>query len=395
MYLRIPRPPSMAGLGTRSGDANFFGGSGWTGLNFRTVWSADDSRFCRSLGWPFNSCQCISSVGAGPIVEPEKRAPHPWQIRGGRNTSIAERKLISSDLQIALCADVTILPGLHATLFSLTQRLGSRQNVVLTLFVDDLTKKECQELTETVAKAGGVRALKFVQVDLSDFAALRPLHGNLMNYMRLRLPELLPKADRILYLDSDLYVHTDLCLLFHEDLKGSPLGAVDAGTLKWCIDHHFYPKVGLNEGDRSFNSGVLLLDAEIWRNQDIGGQALAFGRLHHVHDQTVLNALFSRSFHPLPERYNRILGADHAPVKASDGVYHFLASPKPWDLWGKYIHRNWHLWHEAIIHTHFRPTHFRIKHFTDCLSRTWLLRRSYARTMFGSFGSGRGSLAAN
>ena len=302
---------------------------------------------------------------------------------------------MSSELNIAFCADATILPGLHATLSSLTQRLSSRQNVVLTLFVHDITKQECEELRETVTKAGGVRVVKFEKADLSDLAALLPLHGNLMNYMRLRLPDLLPKAERILYLDSDLYIHTDLCLLFHQDLNGSPIGAVDAGTLKWCIDHNFYPKVGLNEDDRSFNSGVLLFDANIWRNQNIAGQALAFGRVHHIHDQTVLNALFSRTFHPLPERYNRILGADHRPVTVSDGVYHFLASPKPWDMLGRYIHGNWHLWHETIIQTQFQPTRFFIEHFGNRLRRTWLLRRSYARTVLRSLSSKLCSLATN
>jgi lipopolysaccharide biosynthesis glycosyltransferase len=293
--------------------------------------------------------------------------------------------LTHNPLHIALCADATILPGLHATLFSLTRRLGSRQNVVLTLFVGDLSKQECEELRGTVAKAGGVRAMKFEEADLSEFAGLRPLHGNLMNYMRLRLPELLPKADRILYLDSDLSVHTDLCLLFRQDLEGSPLGAVDVGTLKWDIDHDFYPKVGLDENDRSFNSGVLLFDAETWRNQDIGGRALAFGMVHNVHDQTVLNALFSRTFYSLPEYYNRLLGAADAPVTALDAVYHFLASPKPWDVGGKFIHGNWRLWHEAIIQSQFQPTKFLIKYFTDCLSRTWLLRRSYIRTLLRIF----------
>ena len=167
------------------------------------------------------------------------------------------------------------------------------------------------------------------------------------------------------------------------------------GTLKWCIDHDFYPKVGLNDDDRSFNSGVLLLDAGIWRQHDIGGQALALGKVHHVHDQTLLNALFSRSFHPLPERYNRILGAEHEPVIASDGVYHFLASPKPWDIWGRYIHRNWHLWHETIVQTQFQPTDYRTKHATDRLYRTWLLRRSYARTLWRALRSKLPSLTAS
>jgi lipopolysaccharide biosynthesis glycosyltransferase len=91
--------------------------------------------------------------------------------------------------------------------------------------------------------------------------------------------------------------------------------------------------VGLNEDDRAFNSGVLLFDAEIWRSRDFSKHALDFARAHYIHDQTVLNALFSRTFHSLPERYNRIVSAnDHALVTVSDGVYHFLASPKPWDI---------------------------------------------------------------
>jgi lipopolysaccharide biosynthesis glycosyltransferase len=318
-----------------------------------------------------------------------------WSAGGDYPDAKIETNEVITDLDIALCADATILPGLHATLFSLTQRLGGRQNVILTLFVDNLSKQECEELKETVAKAGGVRALKFEQSDLAHFAGLRPLHGNLMNYMRLRLPELLPRADRILYLDSDLSVHTDLCLLFHQDLKGSPLGAVDVGTLKWDVDHDFYAKVGLDENDRSFNSGVLLFDAETWRNQDIGGRALAFGMVHNVHDQTVLNALFSRTFHSLPERYNKLLGAADTPVIASDAVYHFLASPKPWDVCGRYIHRNYRLWHEAIVQTQFQSAKFLIKHSTDCLSRTWRLRRSYARTLLRNFYSKRSSLPVN
>ena len=63
-------------------------------------------------------------------------------------------------INIALCADATILPGLHVTLFSLTQRLANRKDVVLTLFVADLIKQECQELKETVLRAGGVRTEK-------------------------------------------------------------------------------------------------------------------------------------------------------------------------------------------------------------------------------------------
>jgi len=50
-----------------------------------------------------------------------------------------------------------------------------------------------------------------------------------MPYMRLYLPRLLPEADKILYLDSDLIVHTDACALFDHELGDCPSAGPGTG----------------------------------------------------------------------------------------------------------------------------------------------------------------------
>ena len=288
-------------------------------------------------------------------------------------------------LHVALCANGVMLPGLHVTLFSLVKNVSERENVSLTIFIQDVPKADIQALTRTVELAGGVGSLDFRPADISDFKDLKPLAGEWIPYLRLYFPTLLPEAKRILYLDCDLIVQTDVAAFFTCDLGKAPLAAASGPPLKWCIDHKFYSTVGLHGEDRAFNSGVLLFDAQAWRDGHLGPQAVEFGRTHFVHDQTILNGLYSRTFYGLPERFNTPVSADTPPLSLSDGIFHFVGSPKPWDPGGRFLHRNWRLWDEAIRRTSFDQARFVREHWRVYLARTWQLRRSYFRTLLRKF----------
>ena len=51
-------------------------------------------------------------------------------------------------------------------------------------------------------------------------------HVNELTYARFLIPELIQK-DRVLYLDSDVVVNSSLSNLFHVDMKGCPIAAID------------------------------------------------------------------------------------------------------------------------------------------------------------------------
>jgi lipopolysaccharide biosynthesis glycosyltransferase len=300
-------------------------------------------------------------------------------ISGGQPSRIAPMTA-----HIALCCNGTMLPGLHATLASLVGRLGRRETVSLTLFIQDLNEAELLSLRGTILDAGGVGALTIHEADISDFKNLKALQGDWMAYLRLYLPKLMPDADTILYLDSDLIVNTDACAIFEHKLDDSPLGAVGGEIVEWNLDRHFLKSVGLTDNDRSFNSGVLLFNAKLWRKTGLVERSIEFGRTHSAFlraaDQTILNGLFSRDFSSLPNQLNIGVYTYNEPFTIADGIYHFIGSPKPWDPLGRIFHRNWRIWHDVIRQTKFKWTDFLSQHSTAYAARAWTLRRSYLRT---------------
>jgi len=278
-----------------------------------------------------------------------------------------------------------MLPGLHATLASLVKHLERRELVSLTLFIQDIRESEVASLKGTISDAGGVGALKFHEADISEFKGLKTLHGDWMIYMRLFLPRLLPDAETILYLDSDLVVNTDACAFFDHKLNDIALGAINGPTVEWSLDHKFLRMVGLTDQDRSFNSGVLLFNAALWRKTDMVDRAMEMARNYAPylisHDQSVLNGLFSKTFYELPKQFNTVVVPQDKPLPDEDCIYHFVGSPKPWDPLGRYFHGNWQLWNSVIKRTQFKWSDFLSHHFTAYGKRAWTLRRSYLRTL--------------
>ncbi|URE38876.1 Glycosyl transferase family 8 [Musa troglodytarum] len=58
--------------------------------------------------------------------------------------------------------------------------------------------------------------------------ALKPSTFSLLNYMRIHLPELFPKLERVIFMHDDVVVQRDLTSLWYLDLHGLVMGAVSA-----------------------------------------------------------------------------------------------------------------------------------------------------------------------
>src|SRR5262249_12481987 len=94
-------------------------------------------------------------------------------------------------------------------------------------------------------------------------------------YHRLLVERLLPLSIKTaLYLDSDIIINDDISDLLHLDVSGHVLAAVPDA---WCDRNKIVrSKIQLKESARYFNSGVLLLNLEIFRSEQIGLRALKF-----------------------------------------------------------------------------------------------------------------------
>ena len=150
------------------------------------------------------------------------------------------------------------------------------------------------------------------------------------------------QEDRVLYLDSDMIVHSKLDDLFTLDLQGYAIAAVqDFNHEGWLT---------------TFNAGMLLIDAKKWREKNSTQSLLELTAQHHEHvygDQGVLNMYFGDQWLHLDKEYNFMVGLDQ---------FLHLSGNKEWyqsDYYGNYEPKIIHYTSESKPWTHMTLTRFR------------------------------------
>jgi UDP-glucose/galactose:(glucosyl)LPS alpha-1,2-glucosyl/galactosyltransferase len=167
-------------------------------------------------------------------------------------------------------------------------------------------------------------------------------------WYRISLDELLPDADRILYLDLDLLVRDSLLPLWGTPLGSNLVGAVTNVPPEGEYAYNHRPELG---GDPYFNAGVLLLDLAGIRREQLGARMRAFSRQNadrlRWRDQDTLNEVLHDRRLPLHPRWNcmnAIVNFDYATgyfdpreleeARRRPAIRHFEGPlwNKPWHL---------------------------------------------------------------
>ncbi len=188
--------------------------------------------------------------------------------------------------------------------------------------------------------------LEFIKIDEEQLKHV-PIsaHVTLATYYRLLLPKVLPESThKILFLDCDMLVRSDLGQLWATDIQDVPLAACSAP-----LNRQFKENLGLQADSDYFNAGVLLVNILKWREEQVSERALDFTNKHADRivfwDQDVLNFLFEGQwlrlpytwnagehfFNPNPELYDLKLDNQvFYEVQTNPAIVHFTGKSKPW-----------------------------------------------------------------
>lgn len=124
------------------------------------------------------------------------------------------------------------------------------------------------------------------------------------SYARLFLASVIPASyDRIIYLDCDTIVMDSIRELWNIDVKGYM-----AAGVRDTVDRYFYKKIGLSKEDYYVNAGILLINLNAWRKNNILDSFLNTidefdGKVPH-HDQGTINLVCKRKIALVSARYN-------------------------------------------------------------------------------------------
>jgi lipopolysaccharide biosynthesis glycosyltransferase len=172
-------------------------------------------------------------------------------------------------------------------------------------------------------------------------------HITLASYYRIFIPELIDKTiPKLLHLDADLIIQNSI-----EDLWNIEMGKIIiAGIPDPNQDGENNKRLGIYSSHKYLNAGVLLLNCEEWRKNNITLKLKKFivesGSMLNFHDQDALNKILNESSLILPPKWNQQSAIFEMPRPKLIEVYgekeldeainnpciiHYTGSSKPWD----------------------------------------------------------------
>lgn len=135
-------------------------------------------------------------------------------------------------------------------------------------------------------------------------------------YGRLVIPHILKEYDKIIYLDSDTIMNSDISELYNYKMENNLIAAVrDLPMIAWASVEgsdeykNIYEILKLDDAIQYINSGVLIINNKIFKKEFTLKQLLEYSivRKWRWMDQDILNTLCENRILYLPQNYNVLI----------------------------------------------------------------------------------------
>ena len=322
---------------------------------------------------------------------------------------------------VVLAADDNFAMPLAVTIRSAVENLAPDRT--LRIYVLDAGIKEETKSRLVHSWPQGRYQVEWLKIDARVLAGV-PVSGhiNLVSYYRVLIPHALPaELSRVIYLDADLVVCADLGRLWDCEFDGQLcLAAQDCAApymdssqvlanYPLCASHlgsarpvPNFRELGLKPDAAYFNAGILLVDLDGWRRENLSARMLECLDQHRQHvrwwDQYALNVVLAGRWGQLDPRWNQGSHVfiyptwEQSPLdrqtfeqmRIDPYIIHYTTRFKPWrplcphplgKLYFEYLDRTaWAGWRPGraqVLWAQLKTTERRMRH-----GRKWLTSRA-------------------
>lgn len=209
----------------------------------------------------------------------------------------------SEPIHIAFCVNDSYVPYITVTIKSIMENHRNCE-IGIHLLIDRISASNKKRLENTVCSRYNVK----LNIHLVNDESLRGLNTGvwtIYTWYRILLPQILPSnIKKVLYIDADTVVATDLRELFSLDMINKSIAAsVDVQS----FDDRAFERCGYDRSKQYVCAGILLMNLEYWRNNGLAdilidwanrnGERIAFP------DQDAINYVCRDSKIVLPLRF--------------------------------------------------------------------------------------------
>ena len=300
---------------------------------------------------------------------------------------------------VLMCADANFVVPLAVTLRSIARSHNSAHSLHITVLSLGIPNDD-QERIRLSAQPLSVEFFDIDQMLPQDLPTTT--HLSRAAYGRLKGIDVLPRdVERAVYLDADLLVLEDLGFLFEVSLDGCAVAALRSPSIPFVSSRlgvGNWQALELQPDTPYLNSGVMVIDATLWRDRGIGDSVIAYVMQHPNHaglaDQGGLNAVLKGDFRKLPLRWNQLHSFrdgwnfdekisslysrdDIEAGVTNPAIVHFSSGRKPWHEKGNSPATS--LWWEILSETEYRS------YRPSIATRLTMARRSVTRRVKRQF----------
>ena len=218
-----------------------------------------------------------------------------------------------------LAADDNYAPYVATTMASILK--NTKSHIDFYVLSDGITAKNKAKIANE-RKWFKNFSLKFVDLDSDELQELFKERGHITRaaYARLFIPELdvSKNIKKAIYFDDDMIITKDIKKLYEEDLNDKIVGTVEG---KFDCNRYgkgygrFYKHFDVSQDHVYFNSGMLLMDFDKWRQENITAKSTKAAKdnirnkYFIAQDQDALNIALNMKNKTLSNVYNTIISA--------------------------------------------------------------------------------------
>lgn len=274
------------------------------------------------------------------------------------------------DYNIVFVTDANYLQHLCVTLVSLLENNKGKHFKVYILS-NKMPASEYRKI-ETMAGPYSCELENIVVDDKIVEGLILSDHFTKAAYYKLLIPDSI-REEKVLYFDSDLIVNGPISGIYDVDLGDFYLGAVESPI----FNSHKELKMDINS--KGFNSGVMLMNLNKWREGNISKKVIDFVRNNSSVIKSVdncgLNSVINGNFMKFGPKYNlsedlldKTISVNYSvftkevleDAQVNPVIIHYTGSLKPWQYLCQHPYKN--LYWEYLRKTPFKE--YRISGFT-------------------------------
>lgn len=249
-------------------------------------------------------------------------------------------------IPVFFSCDNTYIPFLGVTINSLIKNASPHNQYdlyILTSKMDEQNIKDIKKMAQSNVSISFVDVEPLIKDIAEKLNEVRDYYTQAIFY-RLFIAKLFPNLKKAIYLDCDIVLLNDIALLYQFDLKGHVLAAATDDVVNNNDDFKIYCENAIGSyKDRYFNSGVLVIDLEKYRQHKILEQFLNLLTVYHFKcvapDQDYLNYLCRDLVTFFPKSWNRMPVDDGYDGELN--LIHYNMFMKPWLYDVKYQEYFW------------------------------------------------------